>query len=509
MITIELDSGCERVSPGDRITGSVRADPDQNISCRGLTVKCEWRTSGSGNLAKGAAPPAVLFVGNWQSGQSYSYRFELIAPASPFSYRGVHLNIDWFVRADVDLPLARDPSVDIGFGLAPGRVESPIPQALVTQRAQLVSAETSNIGCLTFFGLAFLVFGIFSPPIGWFFAAAGAAMTFFGLRNRMAQRKLGHVHATPTSEIIHPGGSVAIGLAMTPRSAPHLRAVKVTLVGEERVVRGSGKNSKTSTHRIHDETTVFDSPGTLEPERPLSWELETPVPNMAAYTFLAPSNRIRWWAVVQLDVANWPDWVRKFPLLMWPQRPEALERPSRRLVDDQRRTLAKVVEQKPEPASLEQPPETQRPDPPPRPTIAPLKFPEQPSDASAREAEPSSPVSVAVRTPVFGLLDELLALPSYSSDHWDVIAKHSDTELELELNVDRCEYTFAFDVPDALEGGRTVHGTLAGSEQLVSVALPASWNERADGWDRGEKVHLSARPAKWNTLFSRLELQAG
>ena len=450
----------------------------------------------------------VLFVGEWQRGQSYSYRFELVAPAAPFTYDGHHLNIDWVVRANVDLPLSRDPNVEVGFDLVPGGRQTQVPSAILARRAQSVSSQAGLSGCLTFLGLALLLVGTFTPPVGWLFAVVGGAMAFFGLRNKLAEQKLGQIHAVLRSEVIHPGTTLPIELSMSPRAGAHLRSIKAILTGQERVVKGSGKSSTTKTHVLCKETKVFQSPGTLTPGKPVSLDLEVEIPNIPAYTFQAPNNQINWTLVVRIDIAKWPDWVKGFPVVMWPQGDPAASRSPRALPPATPPKRPEAAEPPPDPVFRE-------------PSITPvdlvkpaavttkpfeMKMPELAATDGAVEAAPQAPITV--RGPVFGLIDELLALPSYSSDHWDIIAKHKDEPIELELIVDHCEFTFSFDVPDSLEGGRTVHGTLIGSKQAVSIALPKDRNEEADRWKSGEGIQLTARPAKWNTLFSRLELHA-
>ena len=499
MLRIALDESCLRVEPGDKIVGSVSAEPVYDIDCR-LSVACEWCTRGEGNLRTGRAMPVDLHSGSLQGGESHTFSFELTAPSSPFSYEGEYLSIDWCVRVVADPLRTFDHEVRADFELVPG-AHNPEPQALVAHRDQFKKNDAALTGCLAFFGIVLVLGGIFNPPVGWFFAAIGAVMAFFGFRNRLAQSKLGQIHAVLDSETIHPGTILPVELSMTPHSRAHIRSIKATLSGKEETIAGTGKTKRTKNHILWKETTQLDTPGVLSPGRPTSFNLEVPVPDIRAYSFSAPSNKIEWLLVVQVDVAGWPDWVQNYFLLMWPPgggANRALEAPHPKLIEGPQRTVAPAVEQ---PAEWQPQPQTSV-----APTLDELAFPDSESLAVGDPATVAEREPVTVRGPVFGLIDELLALPSYSSKHWEVIAKHKDDELELGITVDRAEHTFAFDVPDVFEGGRTVHGTLVGSEQAVSVALQKDRNAEADGWKSGDVIALTARPVKWNTLFNRLEL---
>lgn len=89
---------------GEEVSGVVRVTAGENLACRRLTVKCEWRaTSERGKSESGPEQEQQPFSGTWQAGEVAPYPFEFIPAASPLAHRGVFRNGEWYVRARAEL----------------------------------------------------------------------------------------------------------------------------------------------------------------------------------------------------------------------------------------------------------------------------------------------------------------------------------------------------------------------------------------------------------------------
>lgn len=121
------------------------------------------------------------------------------------------------------------------------------------------------------------------------------------------------------------------------------------------------------------------------------------------------------------------------------------------------------------------------------------------------EVKPPAPVTAEAVT-----FDDLVARLSqsglFSSDREKMLAVYKDRVFILQIEVERVERTFGFDLPDKLRDGRTVEGHIKGKEIKVAARYPASENARLDRMQSGVMVEVQGSLAGWDDLFKKATL---
>ena len=108
-LNIILDDGKYEYAIGDTIRGAVEVIVSAPCPCHELSVTTMVEVSGKGDGETAKKSGKVLFQGQWNELGTYHYRFELETPKGPLTYQGDHMNIDWYVSANADIPWALDP----------------------------------------------------------------------------------------------------------------------------------------------------------------------------------------------------------------------------------------------------------------------------------------------------------------------------------------------------------------------------------------------------------------
>lgn len=317
-LRIELDEPSARFRAGSEIRGRVVVDVDAEVQCDGLTVAVGWFTHGQGNRATGDTTSIVLFRGAWSIGDGHAYPFSLPAPSTPLPYAGEVLNVDFRVHAAADIPWAIDPAVEVPIEV----VHEPPPSGLVIEPIEKEPAwGVGCMGCSVVLliggGLGGLAASRVSedamvvPAIALFFGLAGFAIS---IARYLAERKLGEVRvrltqATAGSYRDAQRADQLVCDVELGRAVPSCRATAALEVREE-VVRGSGSNKKTHTHRHYASEVVLEA---IDAKHFRS-SLALPAPGSVPYSFSAASNDLKWEVTVVVDAPGSPNWTEKFVL---------------------------------------------------------------------------------------------------------------------------------------------------------------------------------------------------
>ncbi len=163
-----------------------------------------------------------------------------------------------------------------------------------------------------------------------------AVALFFWARNRLAESQLGVPLVAVEPSVCRPGDGVRLTLRLKPPKAVQINRVRAVLSAVEHI-RGTDADGTFQTM-----TTVFRLPTQLEPEQSISMlrpassrrlRLEPrreavfagsiEVPPNAPASFQLPNNRLFWTIEFHVDVAGWPDWKHKVPLVIVPARGSA------------------------------------------------------------------------------------------------------------------------------------------------------------------------------------------
>ncbi len=106
-IKIELDRPHDKpIHPGEELTGEVLVKTTGPVGRSKLVVTLGWRANKTFLV-----PPEqqVLFEGDWEGNELYTYRFCFTVPNGPASYTGKWVDVQWAIRAYAKTPLAFEP----------------------------------------------------------------------------------------------------------------------------------------------------------------------------------------------------------------------------------------------------------------------------------------------------------------------------------------------------------------------------------------------------------------
>lgn len=464
-LAVSIDQACSTTVAGDTVTGQVHLRVNQDCTCRKMTITLLWGTHGKGNRAKGAVAQITPMAGELKAGKTHQFPFEFVMPGHPLTYRGQLLNVDWYVQAQVDLPWASDPIAAQEIILVPGGPHAaPVPDLSAASDAADVlqlarSNRTFNVGCVSVIAIGLFIAGIASfmiPPVAVILVAAGGLVLYVGLRNALAEKKLGPVSVRFDRQVLAPGQRCTFTISLQPKKLLMLNGISATVTGQEIVVRGSGTKKTTHAHGLHKETIALAGQTALQ-AGPQELTGTFRVPDTQAYSFEAKDNTIKWALHVKMDIPKWPNWSYQLPFVVWP-----------------------LVERG------ETPP------------------PEKPVDTATASSSEETKESLA--DDLTGVLSSLGA--SVFNDHEEIVAKLKGRQFPLRLVVDRVERTTSFDASEKYHDGSTALGAIEGSEIEVALRFRPSRNDEITDLEQGVVVAVQARVVGWDGLYKRVEMEA-
>lgn len=316
---------------GEAITGKVQVLAREAFHCRKITLLCAWRTQGRGNKTAGGEEGMAFAEGaKIQSGELQEYPFQFAARRGPVSYQGQYLSVEWYLRAQVDIPVAVDVIREENFTLAPGDISEEIVLGTEDEfeEAAAPSSFKERMTMAQVLAVPFFVLGVAMIVLGGSNLVAlllGLAVTGFGgwqlfmmLRNKLAQQRFSALEVKVHPDKIRAGNTVTCSFLFDPRDARRLRKITATLRAEERVVSGAGGLKNAHTHKIYETALERSNQDAVPFEDKEEINIPVPIPANAPSTFRAPDNALIWSIRVQIDIPDWPDWVQAFPITVVP-----------------------------------------------------------------------------------------------------------------------------------------------------------------------------------------------
>jgi hypothetical protein len=316
---------------GEAIAGKVQVLARETFHCRKITLLCAWRTQGRGNKAAGGEEGmAFADDAKFQAGELKEWPFQFAARRGPVSYQGQHLNVEWYLRAQVDIPVAVDVIKEEKFMLAPGDISEEVVLGTEDENAEAAAPSSfkARMTMAKMLAVPFFVLGVAMIVLGGANLVAlllGAAITGFGgwqlfmmLRNKLAQQKVKAMEVKVHPDKIRAGHSVACSFLFDSRDARRLRKITATLKAEERVVSGAGGLKNTHAHKVYETVLERSNQDGVAFGDKTEIKIPVPIPANAPSTFRAPDNALIWSIRVQIDIPDWPDWVQEFPITVVP-----------------------------------------------------------------------------------------------------------------------------------------------------------------------------------------------
>ena len=474
-ITIEFDRSDATYCGGETVSGTARVVVNKNLTSRGITLSHFWKTHGRGNTDTGEIHEKILATdAQLVAGETFSFPFSFETKLEPITYHGNFINIDHFVKIQVDVPWARDPKLESEYILLPGKN----PRAANNLKQHSIEIDGSNPWWVWFFIIPLLV--VFGPIL--------LPMYIYSkLKNKAIAKRLGDVELETAEQTHAPGGTWKNRLRFTPKRDVRINGIRARLKVHEVAVSGSGTNTTTHTHTLHDETLTIEPEGVLSVGKSFHREIEVPIPEITAYSFHSGSNNINWSTEIRIDLPGIPDWKEEGELEVIPA--EFLD-----------------------PASAKPIPPGQQPAAAPAASPAATPAPTSSPPATA-DAEPASPVAVAPITtpvtpasPIAALLSQLNDPGNTDSQRTQLIESMQGKSFPVTVDVERSVSTFTSQDGDQYKNGYTITGIIAGSEQAVELFTLNESSDEVRDLRRGDSWSTSVSVGRWDTLYNRLVL---
>lgn len=484
-IVIRFDRPDRQYRGGDLVRGTVQITVNQDVRCNGITLTHFWKTHGRGNSDRGPIETVMLAeAGQLTVGTQLQSPFEITAPCQPLSYHGENLNIDHYVKVDVDVPWAFNPKLEEEYLVVPGQ---PPPEsnlattkqissyAQLGDRLRSVPPQTKLVsGIILFIVLMFCPFFWLIVPV----LAIGVAV--YLIRRQLLSRSLGRVTLETPTDQVAPGALWPLTLDFTPPRDLTINGITAQLVGREVCVSGSGTNRRTHTHKLHEQTFSLSESAQLTAGKPVNLQSSIPIPTTTAYTFnIGSDNRIEWEAKIRIDIPRRPDWTKKEIINLVPLEFQ----------------LASIGTEDAQPArTIEVPLSPAEPVFPAEPVVQSIVL------ATAVSSDPQQFASLA------DLLQAMSAADRSGSERQQMVESHRATVFSPSIEIDRVMTTYRYFDDKRLNNGRTITGKIAGTELHVQVFAAEQHNDHLDDAVQGTLWQSQFVVSKWDTLYDRAEL---
>ena len=183
------------------------------------------------------------------------YPFSFVSERQPVTYHGHYINIDHYVRVDVDVPWAFDPKLEEEYILLPGKR----PPQMTGRRDEIVefkkdATDVTSTGCKIvgvlvdiFLLVAFSIFAIMLVPL---LIVGGLA---YWIWKKMIENRVGDVKVKTHHVVVAPGEAWPLELGFTPCKSFNVNGITVKVQGRESATSGSGTNKTTHRHTLFEE----------------------------------------------------------------------------------------------------------------------------------------------------------------------------------------------------------------------------------------------------------------
>lgn len=489
-IRIEFDRKDRIYSGGETVTGHVFIRVNESVTSNGITLTHQWRTHGRGNVTSGPKEKTALeAAGSYSPGEEYDFPFSLPAPTHPVTYHGTMINVDHYVSVQVDVPWAFNPKAEEDYILVAGEP----PSHFVGSRKDIIVAPKAEPAASSIIGkiiLTILVGGLLIVVSAFAFFLLPVILLIAGFvwfRSKALASRLGEVQFSIPRVITSPGEPWTARVRFQPRKQFRINSIGLTLLGKESATSGSGTSSTTHTHKVLEQNFVVRANDMLTPGEVVSEEFTFAFPDTDAFSLDVADNKIQWTATLRIDIPAFPDWSKTQALQVVP--PAFLKN-----LADESSVNTNTAQQK----STFQPPAAA--------TQATTRIDER-SDPDATDGnEPSAPIQPGSRASGFlQIVNAVMAAPRHGNERSDLILNASGTAFDAVVIVDRVISSMGtLNSDPRYEYGKSITGTVQGTDQTIQVITPETLNDQNDDLRRGDVWHVQITLLNWDSLYNRI-----
>jgi hypothetical protein len=485
-ITIDFDQDDATYRGGETVSGTARVTVNKDLTSKGITLSHFWKTHGRGNTDSGEEHEEILANdAQLVAGETFKFPFSFKADLEPITYHGKLINVDHFVKIQVDVPWALDPKLEAEYILLPGK--PPVPPEPEDEEEE---SKPTPIW------LTVLMWVVVGSIILALLPIALPYIIYCHIRDSMISKRLGEVELETVPQTIGPGDNWSGTLRFTPKRDVPINGIKARLVCKETAVSGSGTNQTTHTNKLHDEVHTLEPEGLLLAGQPFDKQFSVPFPETDAYSFGGGSNTIGWSIEIRIDLPGVPDWK-----------------------EEEYATVVPVEFLDPSATPQESPPAETKTAPPilvpvpmvaaanaathvPEPTVS------QPTVQETAGSEPVAPqpTETGPAAPILALLAQLADSENTGSERAQLIENVQGQSFAVTVEVERSQSTFTSSDGEQYEDGYTITGVIAGSEQTVELFTLNQNSAEVRDLRRGDSWSTSVSVSRWDTLYNRLVL---
>ena len=454
-IRITFDNPDRNYRGGDRVSGEVHIQVNEDIRCNGIKLTHHWKTHGRGNTDSGAKNTIQLSeMVPLSAGEELHFPFEFEAGRWPLTYHGHYICVDHFVHVAVDVPWAIDPKHEEEFIVAAGER----PPEFTGGRGEIVAIEKKTtevkgawkIVLYTFLALIVIMLSfalLFLIPI---FLIGGGG---YWIWKKVIASRVGEVNLKVSHVVVGPGEQWPIELTFTPKKTFPVNGITLKIVGQEAATSGSGTNATTHTHTLFEELHTIYPEGMLTAGKPFSERFVVELPETDAWSLAESDNKINWTAETRIDIPRFPDWKEKTVLQMIP--PEFLDGADPARPEEPAAAVGYPAPKQHAPAAAV--PSTND------------------WSASRDTVEYNDDDSDQDLAPLLTIVEGIRQAGRFGKERSEIVAGVAGQSFDVVMLIDRISTTFGYSGDDdRFEQGRTVIAKIAGTDQEIQLFTVAA-----------------------------------
>ncbi len=515
---------------GDTVRGIAKVIVQEDTKGNGIKLTHQWRTHGRGNTDYGPEETQILSEPQMlMAGEERELPFQFIAPTYPVTYRGHLIYVDHYVRIDVDVPWAKNPSAEEEYLLRPGKP----PAQMTGQRDQVISlkppvAAPGLLGKALLWIVLLVILGVVVAFAFFLLPIIAAVAIWYWVRKMAIAARVGNVEVTMPHLIVAPKEPWPVAIRFTPRKSFTINSMTLKLVATESATSGSGSNKSTTTHPLYSEVYIIREGGLLIGGEAVDEKLIIDFPDTQAFSLDQSDNSINWAAEIRIDIPRYPDWSKTEQVQVVPieflgdqaRFSDGSTGPGRTTfsgedaawfseqdnddnenddgddgldvddrvdgdgrdrgfedVDNRDGTAPGSEWEKPSKAAL--------------------------SDAGGESADAS--FSFPAPTSILELVQQLASVDRHSSVRAGIIAGAATEEFDVSVLIDRIVTSIGtMNVGLDYENGKTITGRIESSEQAIEILTPEEMNAELEGFRRGDVWDGTIQVLSWDSLYNRI-----
>jgi hypothetical protein len=357
-----------------------------------------------------------------------------------------------------------------------------------------------------------ITFAFFLLPIILIVAA------YFWVRKRAVAARVGTVEFIVPHRVVAPNEEWQATLRFTSRKSFSVNSISLQLTGIESATSGSGSNRKTHSHTVFSERFVLRDSGPLTAGESVDETLSITFPETHAFSLEQSDNSIKWSVEARIDIPSYPDWSEKYDLQIVPIEflgdaatlPDAASGTGRTTYAASENTQHRIEETYDEDDEdnndLEvgyaasgsiSPVQTYSSD---NPAIG------SPHRDMTRNSNDNDPVrSFNEPDSIEELLEQLASVGRNSNLRNEIIAAAHEAELDVAVIIDRVVTSLGtLNSDSGYQNGKTVTGTIEGTQQTIEIAVPETFNTELESFRRGDVWQATITVTSWDNLYNRL-----